>query len=136
MTLIEIFIFIIGHFIADFVLQDVEWAENKSTSNEALLMHTVTYSLFWLLLALGIDVYVHVTTGYWAFEVLSVQKFVFYTFIFHTYTDYITSRIVKRKFEKKQYGTHLPNLGAFTVIGFDQVLHYLQLFITYKLLSF
>lgn len=24
-----------------------------------------------------------------------------------------------------------PNLGAFTIIGFDQVLHYLQLFLTY-----
>ena len=28
----------------------------------------------------------------------------------------------------------IPNLGAFSVIGFDQVLHYIQLIITWKLI--
>jgi hypothetical protein len=134
MNLIEIFTLIIGHYVADFILQDVKWANNKSTSNKALLMHTLTYASFWLILALSINVYVNVTTGHWAFNVWAVQMFVLYTFILHTATDYITSRIVKNKFKKQEYGTSLPNTGAFSVIGFDQVLHYLQLFLTYEFL--
>jgi hypothetical protein len=125
MTLAEIFVLIIGHFIADFVLQDVDWANNKSTSNKALLKHTVMYSLFWCFPLLL----------FWRDYPDKILWFLPITFILHTVTDYITSRIVKKKFEKKEYGTHIPNRGGFTVIGLDQVLHYLQLFITYKLLT-
>jgi hypothetical protein len=57
------------------------------------------------------------------------------TFLCHFITDYITSRIVKKRFEDKYYGSPIPNLGAFTVIGFDQVLHYAQLFLTYYFLT-
>jgi hypothetical protein len=56
------------------------------------------------------------------------------TFISHFITDYITSRIVKRKFENNEYGSPIPNFGAFSIIGFDQVLHYTQLFLTYQFL--
>jgi hypothetical protein len=125
MNLTEIFVLIVGHFIADFVLQDVDWANNKSTSNKALLKHTTIYSLFWYTL------YFMPETK-WTHDMV---YFVPITFVCHTVTDYFTSRVVKKKFERKEYGTHVPNTGAFTVIGFDQVLHYLQLFITYKLLT-
>jgi hypothetical protein len=65
---------------------------------------------------------------------LDVLAFVGITFVAHTITDYITSRIVSRKFANKEFGSPIPNTGAFTVIGFDQVLHYIQLFGTYYLL--
>jgi len=57
------------------------------------------------------------------------------TFILHTLTDYFTSKIVKYKFNKKHYGSFIPNFGAFTIIGLDQLLHYIQLFLTYYLLK-
>jgi hypothetical protein len=57
------------------------------------------------------------------------------TFITHTATDYFTSRIVSKKFAKQEYGSPIPNFGAFTIIGIDQVLHYIQLFLTYQLLK-
>lgn len=134
MNLIEIFTIIIGHYIADFLLQDVKWAENKSKSNVHLLAHTMMYSAFWLVLALIIDVYSMESTGNWCFHIYQVQYFVVITFICHTITDWITSRIVKKKFENKEYGTAIPNTGAFSVIGLDQVFHYIQLFLTYYLL--
>jgi hypothetical protein len=51
------------------------------------------------------------------------------TFVGHTATDYITSRCSKKYFSKNDYH------NGFVVIGFDQILHYLQLYFTYKLLS-
>jgi hypothetical protein len=57
------------------------------------------------------------------------------TFVIHFATDYVTSRIVKKRFEAKHFGSPIPNLGAFSIIGFDQVLHYTQLFLTYYILS-
>ena len=61
--------------------------------------------------------------------------FPFITFFFHTLTDYFTSRVVSRLFAEKKLGTSIPNLGAFSVIGFDQVLHYIQLFLTFYFLT-
>lgn len=64
-----------------------------------------------------------------------VLSFVGITFICHTATDYVTSRIVSKKFAKGHYGSAIPNFGAFTIIGFDQILHYIQLFLTYYILK-
>ena len=57
------------------------------------------------------------------------------TFIAHTVTDYFTSKIVSKRFENKHFGSKIPNLGAFTVIGFDQILHYVQLILTYEFIT-
>ena len=67
----------------------------------------------------------------------SIQLLYFFpiTFISHTITDYFTSRIVSKRFKDGHLGSAIPNLGAFTVIGFDQVLHYIQLFTTFLLLK-
>ncbi len=117
------FIIVLIHWIADFVCQAEVWATNKSKSNKALVEHTAMYSLVWFL------------GGHLLFSnLLNLLAFVGITFVAHTITDYITSRIVSRKFANNEYGSPIPNTGAFTVIGFDQVLHYAQLFLTYHLL--
>jgi hypothetical protein len=54
--------------------------------------------------------------------------FFFLTFGFHFATDFITSRIGKPFWEKKDFH------NGFVVVGFDQVLHYIQLIYTFKLL--
>lgn len=121
---ISIFIFIIiVHWITDFILQDEKWALGKSKSLIPLLKHTFTYSLLWL-------VPVFVMTG----DIFGSLMFVKITFVAHTITDYITSKIVSNRFEEKYYGSSIPNFGAFTIIGFDQVLHYLQLIFTWMFL--
>jgi hypothetical protein len=123
MTLLEVFTIIIIHWIADFVFQDEKWALGKSKNNFDLTAHTTVYSVLWYLpMCIMLN------------NFLLPLLFIITTFITHTLTDYFTSRIVSRKFERKEYGSNIPNFGAFTVIGFDQVLHYIQLFTTYYIL--
>lgn len=138
MTLTEILSIIFIHWVADFILQDEEWSTNKSKSFIALLKHTFVYSAVWF--------WVFMIFAIWGtqFGGPSIEDlgwtswmglFPVITFVFHTITDYFTSKIVSRKFANKEYGSPIPNFGAFTVIGFDQVLHYVQLFLTYHFLT-
>jgi hypothetical protein len=125
------FIIILVHFVADFLLQTEEMAVNKSKDNYALFSHVLTYSTVWLFascLILGIT-RPHETTS-WYVE----NSILFFgaTFLLHYWTDYFTSRITSKKFANKEYYAKFPGFGAFAVIGFDQVLHYAQLFYTYN----
>ena len=138
MTLTVILSIIFIHWVADFIFQAEEWATNKSKSFMALVKHTAMYSFIWYLVIFGFSVYGNRFNGP-SFEDLGwtpwMITFPVITFVFHTLTDYFTSKIVSRKFANQEYGSPIPNFGAFTVIGFDQVLHYVQLFLTYHFLT-
>jgi hypothetical protein len=122
--MIVAFFVVVIHFIADFIFQEEEWATNKSKSNFALFKHVTMYTIIWS------------TAGVFIFsDPFKYLIFLLVTFVSHFTTDYFTSRIVSRKFANNEYGSPIPNFGAFTVIGFDQVLHYGQLFLTYHLLT-
>jgi hypothetical protein len=130
LTLTEIFAILIIHWIADFVFQDEKWALGKSKNWKDLLSHTFTYSIiFFGLLSFMNPLFNVGLTFYMGFY------FFIITFIAHTITDYFTSRIVSKMFENKRYGSSIPNIGGFTIIGFDQILHYIQLFLTYYYLT-
>ena len=117
----SVFILIIVlHWVADFVFQAEKWALGKSKTWAPLLKHTITYSSLWV-------VPVWLMTGDWINSLL----FVVITFVAHTITDYFTSRVVSKKFANNYYGSPIPNFGAFSTIGFDQVLHYTQLILTW-----
>jgi hypothetical protein len=133
--LIALYIVIV-HWIADFIFQAEEWAENKSRSNAHLFIHVSMYTVIWSLLGsfLLVSPCDASVFGY-CVDLPKFGSFLGITFIAHFITDYITSRIVKRRFEAKYYGSPIPNFGAFTVIGFDQALHYTQLFLTYHFLT-
>ena len=106
------------HFLADFCLQTSDQSINKSTSNKWLFYHVGTYSLIWLIAMYAwIDIF---------HEALS---FAIVTFIFHYATDYATSRIAKKFFDAKDYH------NGFVVVGFDQLLHAIQLIYTYLFLE-
>jgi hypothetical protein len=120
------FTIVLMHWWADFVLQKDEWAKNKSKSWTALLKHTCTYSLVWLLWVITVLSYnyqMHDTAE------LSLLWFPLITFVAHTITDAITSRITSRLYAEGR--VH----DFFVMIGFDQVLHYAQLFLTYVMLT-
>lgn len=115
------------HWIADFVFQSRQMGENKSKSNYWLTIHVLTYSCItitcWLLL-MFIDGS-HFTIKNYDLVNRFELSFIF-IFVLHWITDYITSRITgKYAVEKRWY-------GFFTTIGFDQVLHYVQLFTVYN----
>mgnify|MGYP001281164193 CR=1 FL=1 len=111
---------VVMHWIADFIFQAEKWSLGKSKSWLPLLKHTTVYSSLWL-----IPVWVMTE------NLINSLLFVGVTFIAHTITDYFTSRIVSKKFANNYYGSSIPNFGAFSTIGFDQVLHYLQLILTW-----
>lgn len=114
----SLFIFILLiHFLADFGLQTHEQAQGKSKDVIPLVQHVGVYSLVWLIAVLSLS---------GSYE--TALYFAIITFIAHYITDYITSRISKGFFDKNDYH------NGFVVVGFDQMLHYLQLFYTCKLL--
>lgn len=62
-------------------------------------------------------------------DVFSSAYFWLITFIAHTITDYFTSRLNSKLWSEGK--VH----NFFVSVGFDQVLHYVQLFTTYYLLK-
>lgn len=126
LSLTAVLTIIFIHFFADFIMQDEKWATTKSKSFTSLLFHTLTYSLIWEAV---------IVIGVLSFDLSHrMLYFPLITFIAHTITDYFTSKVTSKMFAAGKYGSPIPNLGAFSVIGFDQVLHYIQLFSTYYLL--
>ena len=132
LTLTEIFTILIVHWIADFVYQDEKWALGKSKNWDDLLKHTITYSV---VIMFSLEFLFLNKFGDSKEDFMDTFIFGSITFIAHTITDYFTSRIVSKRFANKHYGSAIPNLGAFTIIGIDQVLHYVQLFLTYYYLK-
>ena len=132
LNLYEITIILIIHYIADFVFQSDKQAKNKSSSNKALLSHTWIYTLTWygFLVVWSIinNHILHNKADYFGWDG-KILLFLPITFICHTIQDYITSRMVKKRFDKKDFH------NGFVIIGFDQLLHYIQLFLTYFLLK-
>lgn len=125
--MLESFIIIIIHYIADFVFQDEKWAVGKSKSFTLLIFHTAMYSFIWWLACVCFIVLADLPKIFHLFAPI--------TFVFHTITDYFTSKITSKLYAKGKFGSSIPNLGFFSMIGFDQVLHYAQLFLTYYILT-
>lgn len=109
------------HWFADFVLQSDAQAKGKSEDWIALLSHTAMYSFTWFVSLLWM-------VGAGMIPITGLILFTVVTFIAHTLTDYFTSRINKYYWEKGN--TH----NFFVSVGFDQILHYIQLILTLKLL--
>ena len=105
---------VIIHYIADFLLQTNWQAQNKSKDIIPLLDHTFFYSITIVVLSFP-----------YVYEVKSVIYLFVITFLCHTITDYFTSRWSTKYFSKGK------TREGFRVVGFDQLLHYLQLFLTF-----
>jgi len=121
------------HWIADFLFQDEKWAITKSKNFRNLILHTATYSAIWFPISMMLFKIVSPDqTKYWYFQ--HGAYFFYITFILHTITDYYTSRLNSKLYEKKKFGGPIPNWGFFSSIGLDQVYHYVQLFLTFQLL--
>lgn len=108
------------HWVGDGVLQDEKWAKEKNHSLKALLKHTSLYSVVWILPILWLTI-----------DLEGALLFTLITFVAHTLTDFVTSKIVSRKFKNGDYGSEIPNVGGFSMIVMDQGLHAIQLGVTY-----
>ena len=119
LNLIEIFSIIIIHWFSDFVLQTDKQAKGKSRNWNDLLSHTITYSAVWII-PIGFLLGTNPPNGFY---------FILITVIAHTITDYFTSRF------NFYLWTKVDVHNFFVSVGFDQVLHYVQLFVTYTILK-
>lgn len=121
------FSLLVTHFIGDFLLQSNYMALNKSKSFGVLCLHCLVYSLCFLPFGL---------------------LFSLITFLTHLGTDFVTSRITSKLWfiDLRLRSTVNPNLKwpffamidtkkrhwFFVAIGFDQLIHYFTLGLTYK----
>ena len=109
------------HWLFDFCFQTDWQATNKSKSNKALLSHTGIYSLCWFIVA--------ASYGTWKVNDFLGLEFMTITFICHTITDYFTSRLNSKLWKEQK--VHY----FFVSVGFDQLLHYIQLVLTFYFLT-
>ncbi len=118
------------HWIFDCILQTDDQANNKSKSFVHLISNTITYSACWVMpicLFFGI-----VNNNHYVSSLQYVTaSFLFgiITLCLHTLTDYYTSKLNTRLLEAKKHH------DFFVSVFFDQWLHYLQLFLTFQLIS-
>jgi hypothetical protein len=117
-----VFIYILlVHWIADFLLQTRHMATRKSESNYYLTLHVTIYSftsiVLWVLFFLIIGIHMTTFTVFLSFAV---------TFATHWLTDYITSRQTSKFYKAENYKCF------FDMVGFDQWIHALTLFLTYN----
>jgi len=103
------------HWLADFALQTEKQATQKSTNITQLTFHVLTYTLVWFM-------------AIWVYQgnIENALKFSAITFVSHWLTDFTTSRVGKPYWDSGDYH------NGFTIVGFDQILHYIQLYYTFK----
>jgi hypothetical protein len=93
----------------------------KSSSNYYLTLHVVIYSfatiLGWALVLPLLGIHLYSGPVWLAFLLI---------FVTHWITDYFTSRRTSKLYKEERYH------DFFVVIGFDQVLHYTQLFLIFN----
>jgi hypothetical protein len=118
--MITILIILFLHWVADFVMQSNKMAVGKSSNWEDLLNHTVLYSCVMTIFSI---IYA-VATESWG-----MLFFGPITLICHTATDYFTSRLNAKLWQKEK------RWEFFVSIGFDQYLHYVQLLLSFYFLS-
>lgn len=125
MNILEIIAILAIHWYADFVLQTDEQAKGKSKSWTFLLDHTITYSISWFLASIA-----YFITYENDLSIALSKAFIFtgITFVAHTITDYYTSRLNSKLWAAGKVHEF------FVSIGFDQLLHFTQLLLTYQLL--
>jgi hypothetical protein len=109
------------HWVSDFVLQTHIMSTKKSSSYYYLTLHVLIYSfatiMCWSLVLpiLGVSL-----------TISSIMLSFFIIFITHWITDYFTSRQTSKLYKEEKYH------DFFVMVGFDQVLHYVQILLTFN----
>ena len=139
---------LVAHWVGDFLLQTDKMAVGKSKHLGWLTLHVLVYSLTITMWGLYIV---------WSRLFLDPKRFTevlgslfSLTFVTHFLTDAITSKITSKLwfFERRYYGADMPidpsddwyyvegkRHWFFVMIGLDQLIHFVTLAYTLKLLS-
>jgi hypothetical protein len=114
--MIELFVIIWTHFIADFILQTDKVALNKSKNNAILLLHVLIYTMPFLSMCLV-----------WRMSLAQSIQFCLLTALLHFVTDFFSSRACSALWKKNQ------RHWFFVVIGLDQAIHMTCLILVWEL---
>lgn len=113
------------HWLFDFTIQTEQQGMNKSKNIQMLFSHVNEYSIgmfIWCFLLL------YLVSNQMLASLYIGLKFWLITFICHFLTDYITSKFTSNRYKiQKFYGWN----GFWFWIGLDQLLHSVQLLITF-----
>lgn len=120
MSVLVILWVIFVHWFADFVCQTHWQASNKSKNWLALYRHVTNYTFITALFLIWIFPLALDFKRDW----VPIGLFLLITFTCHFLTDAVTSRITARLYTRQDWH------DFFVVVGFDQFLHYAQLFLT------
>lgn len=115
-----VYVLLVAHFVGDFILQSDWMALNKSKESYALGVHVVVYTaalMFMVSMAITVGALTHITAPQYA-TWLVVNAFA------HFVQDAVTSRLNARLWQANE------RHWFFVAIGFDQLLHYVTLFVT------
>lgn len=125
-TFVIVFVILLNHGFADFVLQSKEMATQKSKSNYWLTVHVFSYMSGMIITALMV--------GFLSNNWMYALMWWLINGMLHWITDYNTSRWAAKLREKEQHEAskvyfkfiHFPTF--FSVIELDQLIHYFCLF--------
>lgn len=123
LTFFTIVWFVCTHYIADFIFQTPWQAINKSKNNVALSLHVWSYSMLMGAFTLFYFMIMFPPGGTTAIILVAFSLSPIYLFLTHWITDYITSRITSKYFGSQNY--HM----GFVIVGLDQIIHYITIFL-------
>lgn len=112
------------HFVGDFIIQTDWQAKNKNTNIKALFSHVFTYTCFLFIGTVLIN-----TSNFWINEnfMINTSNLLAFTMVngvLHFITDYVTSRINKKLWDKGNVHNFFVGVGA------DQFIHTTTLILT------
>ena len=122
MTLTTVFVILFGHWVADFVFQTDEMAQNKSSSNFWLTQHVLAYTI--CMAFVGGFIFRDLIHGDDREFAIALVSWLLVNLKLHWITDYTTSRINSYLWRNER------RHDFFVMIGADQLIHYTCLFAT------
>lgn len=118
LNFVLIFLYLLIHWIADFIAQTDNEAINKSKSIKYLLKHTSKYGLILTLFTYMLWYLGFFGVQFWYIPLI----FGIIQFVTHSIIDYFTSRYNSKLWQKGD------RHNFFVMIGLDQYIHYVILF--------
>jgi hypothetical protein len=129
-TIFAVCSILLFHYIGDFLLQTEDQSQKKSRSVAYLFEHVATYSFIWVVYIGTIFLTQCVLSDPLVIAPIDIAWFGCITFLAHFVTDFFTSKLNRYLLSKgKPIEVYMP---FFRGVGFDQLLHYTQLFLTWN----
>jgi len=124
-SLSVVYMILVAHYVGDFIAQTNWMAQNKSSDNQALLVHVGVYSSVVTILMM---IFLILSSNF-ILPLNAILSWAAINAIMHFATDYLTSRMSSRAYRNN-------DLRKFwIIIGADQVMHTITLLATWVLLN-